>query len=401
MRRSLTPSPAPLLTPLVALGLTATLAGCGAGSDRAAGTAVPPASAGSSVGSAPVPAAEPTAVDRAYDALTPRQRVGQLFMFGVTTTGPTEEMYAALEEYEAGNVFLRGQSDEGVAAVREVTDRVAESTTYAGVRPFVSADQEGGNAQALEGAGFSEMPTAVTQGTQDRAALEADAREWATELLAAGVNVDLAPVADVVPAEIGAANAPIGFFRRQYGSTPAEVKPAVSAFITGMQRERVAASVKHFPGIGRATGNTDSDATVTDPTGPRDPFLAPFRRAIQADAAFVMVSSATHPRIDPDNRACFSPIVLQDMLRDDLGFEGVIISDSFGSASVAGTPPGERALRYFRAGGTMLLDTNYLDLAPMSRAVQAEMDADPEFARVVEDAVRLVLAAKERFGLLG
>lgn len=402
MRRSLTPPLAPLLAPLLGLGLTATLAGCGiGGSDQAApGSAPASRPAGSSDAAAPE-AAEPTAVDRAYDALTPRQRVGQLFMFGVTTTGPTDEMYAELEEYEAGNVFLRGQSDEGVAAVRAVTDRVAASTTYAGVRPFVSADQEGGNAQALEGEGFSEMPTAVTQGTQDREDLKADAREWATELLAAGVNFDLAPVGDVVPAEIGVANAPIGFFRRQYGSTPAEVKPAVSAFITGMQQERVATSVKHFPGIGRATGNTDSDATVTDPTELRDPFLAPFRRAIRADTAFVMVSSATHPAIDPDNRASFSSVVLQDMLRDDLGFEGVIISDSFGSASVAGTPPGERAVRYFRAGGTMLLDTNYLDLAPMSRAVLAEMDADPEFARVVEDAVRLVLAAKERFGLLG
>jgi len=405
MRRTLTP----LLAPVVGLTLAATLAaGCGSGSSDPATSGAPPARSSGAASGETSPTeggAEtemgPTAVDLAYDALTPQQRVGQLFMFGVTTTGPSEEIYAELEEHAAGNVFLRGQSEEGVEAVRAVTDRVAGSTTYAGVRPFVSADQEGGNAQALEGDGFSEMPTAVTQGTQDREDLKTDARQWAIELLAAGVNFDLAPVGDVVPAEIGAANAPIGYFRRQYGATPAQVKPAVSAFITGMQKERVATSVKHFPGIGRATGNTDSDATATDPTVRRDPYLAPFRRAIQADAAFVMVSSATHPAIDPDNRACFSPIVLREMLREDLGFGGVIITDSFGSASVAGTPPGERAVRYFRAGGTMLLDTNYLDLAPMSQAVLAKMDADPEFAAVVEGAVRRVLAAQERFGLLG
>ncbi|MCY7395226.1 MAG: glycoside hydrolase family 3 [Nocardioides sp.] len=397
MRR--TPTPALLLAAILTLGTA--LSGCGLGSEARTTRGAGPGATGSSSQVTPgAPEATPTKADLAYDRLTPQQRVGQLFMFGMTTTGPSEEMYAALVEHQSGNVFLRGQSDEGAAAVRAVTDEIAAATTYAGVRPFVSADQEGGNAQALEGEGFSEMPTALTQGTQERRDLKLDAREWASELRGAGVNVDLAPVGDVVPAEVGAANAPIGFFRRQYGSTPEVVKPAVSAFITGMQKESVATSVKHFPGIGRATGNTDSDATAVDPTVPGDPYLAPFRRAVQAGAAFVMVSSATYPELDADNRACFSPLVLQEMLRGDLGFEGVIISDSFGSAAVAGTPPGERAVRYFRAGGTMLLDTNYLDAAPMSQAVLAEMERDPAFAAIVESDVRLVLAAKERFGLL-
>jgi beta-N-acetylhexosaminidase len=309
-------------------------------------------------------------------------------------------MYAEMAEHAGGNAFLRGPGDDGVEAVRAVTDRIVETTTVAGVRPFVSADQEGGNAQALEGDGFSDMPTAVTQGELGRAELRAESRGWAQELLAAGVNFDLAPVADVVPAEIGADNDPIGYFRRQYGSTVEEASPAVGAFVRGMQKEGVATSIKHFPGIGRATGNTDSDATATDPTVRGDELIEPFAKGVRAGAAFTMVSSATYPDIDPDNRACFSPVVLQDMLRGDLGFEGVIISDSFGSASVAGTPPGERAVRFLRAGGTMVLDTNYLDLEPMSTALLAEMDADPAFADLVEADVRLVLETKDRFGLI-
>lgn len=387
MRRTSTPAL------LLALSFSLAVAGCSITSTDGSGSA-----SRDLTSIAPSPA--PSRADAAYDRMTPQQRVGQLFMFGMTTTGPSEEMYAAMAEHAGGNVFLRGQSDDGVETVRGVTDLIAAATTFAGVRPFISADQEGGNAQALEGEGFSEMPTGLTQGALVRADLKTEARAWARELLAAGVNVDLAPVADVVPADVGSDNAPIGYFRRQYGETPEIVKPAVSAFVSGMQKEQVATSVKHFPGLGRATANTDSDASATDPTVLEDPYLAPFQRGVNAGTAFVMVSSANYPAIDAENRACFSTVVLQDMLRGDLGFEGVIISDSFGSASVAGLPPGERALTFFRAGGTMLLDTNYLDLEAMSTAVLAALDTDPAFADTIEADVRLVLETKDRFGLL-
>lgn len=341
-----------------------------------------------------------TKADLAYDRMDPQQRVGQLFMFGVTTTGPSEEMYDEVAAHQVGNAFLRGSSDLGVDATAETTDRVERVATVEGVRPFVSADQEGGNAQALEGEGFSEMPTGLTQGRQDQGDLRADARTWAGELLAAGVNLDLAPVADVVPAEVGAGNDPIGYFRRQYGYTPETASAGVRAFVRGVQTGGVATSTKHFPGLGRATGNTDSDPTATDPTVRGDAFLAPFAAGVRAGSAFVMVSSATYPGIDPDRRACFSPLVIRDMLRGDLAFEGVVVSDSFGSASVSSVRPGRRAMRFLEAGGTMVLDTNYLDAEPMTTAVLGRMDRDPAFAALVEEDVRLVLAAKERFGLI-
>ena len=355
---------------------------------------------GSSTAGGPRSTAPATKADLAYERMTPRQRVGQLFMIGLTSTGPSQEMYDSLATHEGGNAFLRGPSDLGVNATAAITERVEAVATVAGVRPFVSADQEGGNAQGLEGRGFSEMPTAVTQGEQEHPALRRDARGWARELLAAGVNLNLAPVADVVPAEIGGANEPIGYFRRQYGSTPRAVAPAVRAFVRGMQAGSVATSIKHFPGLGRATGNTDSDPTTTDPTVRGDSFLEPFALGVQADAAFVMVSSAHYPAIDAANRACFSRVVIHGMLRGDLGFAGVVVSDSFGSASVSSLPAGRRAVRFFRAGGTMVLDTNYLDLEPMSAAVLARMERDPAFAELIDSDVRLVLKTKERFGLI-
>ncbi|WP_205472789.1 glycoside hydrolase family 3 protein [Nocardioides sp. SYSU D00038] len=342
-----------------------------------------------------------TPAERAYARMTPEERVGQLFMFGVASTGPTEVQLLQLQAFGGGNAFLRGPSELGVEAMAELTAEVDDDATFAGVRPFISADQEGGNAQALEGPGFSQMPTALEQADLGRSGLKRAARGWARELLDAGVNLNLAPVADVVPPDVGTANEPIGFFHRQYGGTPDEVDPAIGAYVRGMQSVGVAAAVKHFPGLGRATGNTDSDPTATDPTTRRDPLLAPFRKGIKAGTDFVMVSSAHHPAIDPEARACFSPVVMRTMLREELGFGGVIISDSFGSASVADVRPGERAIRFLEAGGTMVLDTNSYDLEPMSRAVLARAEADPAFAELVRDNVMLVLETKARYGLVG
>ena len=282
----------------------------------------------------------PSTVDLAYARMTPQQRVGQLFMFGVTSTGPSKEMYDELAEHTTGNVFLRGPSDLGAEATVKITNRMKTVATVAGVGPFISADQEGGNAQSLQGKGFSEIPTGVTQGEQQPRDLRADARSWSRELLAAGVNLDLAPIADVVPAEIGVSNEPIGLFRRQYGSTPETASAGVQAFVRGMQKGAVATSLKHFPGLGRATGNTDSDPAATDPTVRGDALLEPFAAGVRVGSAFVMVSSAKYPGIDPDRRACFSSVVMRDMLRGDLGFHGVVISDSFGSASVSSVPAG-------------------------------------------------------------
>ena len=386
-------------SPNLLLGLACLLLLLGCPGGKAESPASRSAAAGSSAPPSESPS-PPTKAQAAYDRMTPRQRVGQLFMIGLTTTGPTQEMYDALTASAGGNAFLRGPSDAGVEATAETTARIRDAATVAGVRPFVSADQEGGNAQALTGPGFAEMPTALTQGQQEPRALRDDARGWARELRAAGVTLDLAPVADVVPADVGTANDPIGFFRRQYGYTPRTASPGVGAFVRGMQQEGVATSVKHFPGLGRATGNTDSDPTATDPTVRGDPLLAPFGAGVRAGAAFAMVSSAHYPGIDRDHRACFSPLVIRAMLRGDLGFEGVVVSDSFGSASVSSVRPGPRAVRFLRAGGTMVLDTNYLDLEPMTAAVLHRMGRDRDFAALVADDVRLVLETKERFHLL-
>jgi beta-N-acetylhexosaminidase len=180
--------------------------------------------------------------------------------------------------------------------VRKVADAVqalATEDATAGVGFFVTANQEGGLIQALAGLGFSTIPSAVAQGKLQPADLQTMAA-WGRHLLAAGVNLDFAPVADVVPAGTAAQNAPIGELKREYGGDPSVVATHVVAFIEGMREAGVATTVKHFPGLGRVKGNTDFTSSVVDTvTTSDDPYLRPFARAVDIHVPFVMISLAT------------------------------------------------------------------------------------------------------------
>jgi beta-N-acetylhexosaminidase len=336
----------------------------------------------------------------AYDRMTPRERIGQLFMAGVPSRGPSRHLTSLLERRTIGNAMLNHNTAAGRHAVRGVTKQLGTDLTIDGVAPFVSTDQEGGEVQRLTGTGFSRMPTALQQGGMTPAALRAASTKWGAQLANAGVDLDLAPVADTVPAKDASSNQPIGRFDREFGHRPAVVASHVVAFVRGMRSAGVTTTLKHFPGLGRATGNTDTKRHVTDPTTRHDPYLVPFRDGINAGAPFVMVSSATYPHIDPLRPACFSPVVMTSMLRKQFGFGGVVVSDDLGTSAMSDIPLGSRATQFFAAGGTMVLDTSPGQLPAMVRAVVARQSASASFAATVKQAVISDLVIKARAGLV-
>lgn len=261
--------------------------------------------------------------------------MGQLFIGGVDGTAPTNVQLNMIRRHHLGGVILMGDNTGGVRATRAVTALInAQATTTAGVRLWVATDQEGGAIQRLSGPGFSAIPSARRQSRLHPYALERRARIWGTELWNAGVNLNLAPVMDTVPAELGRANRPVGRFGRQYGATPREVTERGMAFIRGMRAARIQTGVKHFPGLGRVRGNTDFEADVADTRTTRgDAVLEPFRAAGTEGVPMIMVSLARYPRIDPVNIAAFSPTTLRGMIRGDLRYTGVIVSDDLGIAA--------------------------------------------------------------------
>ncbi len=352
----------------------------------------------------PTPTPTPTCVDLTEAALTDKQRVGQLLMVGFDTNAARRSLDKTIRATHVGNVIYLGGwygRTKVKATSRHLQSLVGASST-GDVGLLIAADQEGGVVHQLRGDGFTQPPSAKAQAAMTPDELTAAATGWAKELKAAGINVNLAPVADTVPTSIGTANQPIGRWGRQYGSTPKVVSRSATAFLRGMLAGGVEGTVKHFPGLGRITGNTDFSATgITDRVATvDDPYLQPFADGIRAGAGLVMVSSARYPKLDGKNAAMFSRAIITDLLRGRLGYDGVVITDDVNAAAVRDVPVTQRAVRFLAAGGDIVLTGDPSVAARMSAAVLARAADSPAFAARVDAAVTRVLVLKDRMGLL-
>lgn len=339
---------------------------------------------------------------RTLDSLSRAQRIGQLIMVGISADD-LDDPSASLPTLPVGGVFLSGKSTSSSADVLAGIQGIQKSVTRtSGVKAQIAVDQEGGYVQSLRGADFPAMPTAVKQGQLGTSELHDATAEWAKRLVQAGITLDLAPVADVVPAGTADQNPPIGGQDRQYGSTPGSVGESVTTVVRAMRAAQLGTTVKHFPGLGRVTANTDtSAAAVDDQTTADDPALQPFRDAIASGTTAVMISNARYPQLDPDHPAAFSKKIITGLLRNTMHFGGLVISDDLGSAvAVAATPAGQRAVDFVTVGGDLVLTVQPADLAPMTTALTAAAAQNPAFQARLENAALHVLQSKQSLGLL-
>jgi beta-N-acetylhexosaminidase len=336
-------------------------------------------------------------------ALSPAERVGDLFMVGSTATAAEQVTLDAVSSLHVGGVFLSGRSHAGVAATAAVVaglQAAARASNPTAGRLLVATDQEGGEVQVLNGPGFTPMPTALQQGALTPVVLRSDAHTWAQQLEAAGVNMNLAPVVDFIPTPATAPeNPPIGAFQREFGFTASTIDADADAFRTGMATAGITTVIKHFPGLGAVTGNTDTTAGVTDnTTGPGATAVNVFRHQIDAGAPCVMVSLADYTLIAPGTPAVFSRTVVTDLLRRQLGFTGVIISDDLSAATqVSAWSPANRAILAIEAGvDIILVSRNPTVTREMVHAVLTKDLTDPAFAAQVDVAARHVLTLRQR-----
>jgi len=326
-----------------------------------------------------------------------RERVGQVLLIGVPVDSAASAAVPALNTHKVGGIFFAGRSYRSVASVRDSADAIQRAARAAtGVAAHVAVDQEGGLVQTLKGPGFTRIQTAEQQGTLSPATLRARTAAWSAQLRAAGVTLDLAPVADTVSVSPASANAPVGALHRGYGDDPASVSLAVSSVVTGMQSQQVAATLKHFPGLGRVRYNPDTSTLARDSVATSvDPNLAPFAAGIRAGARAVMMSSARYPRLDPANPALLSRAIVTDLLQAQLGFDGVVMTDDIGAAAaLSGVPLGQRATRFINAGGHLVLSVRAADAGTLSRALMAHAAANPAFRRRIDDAATRVMQSK-------
>ena len=246
---------------------------------------------------------------------------------------------------------------------------------------LLAIDEEGGDVTRLEWQTGSSYPAGAALGAVDDVDLtEAIGASIASELAASGINWNLAPVADVnVPA-----NPVIG--ARAFGSDAALVARHVAAFVRGTQSRRVAACAKHFPGHGATEQDSHLELPVV--TGEVDAGLAPFRAAIAADVRSIMTAHVRVPALD-DAPATLSSAVVQRLLRDELGYGGVVLADALEMKAVSETVGiEESAVRALRAGVDALCVGHDLGEAAVKKIRSALVAHVPE-ARLREAAGRI------------
>ncbi|MBC7518911.1 MAG: glycoside hydrolase family 3 protein [Microbacteriaceae bacterium] len=334
--------------------------------------------------------------------LSIEQKVGQLFVVGSPATAAGAEALSAITNRQVDGVFLSGRSTTGTAATRAVVQKFTAAASGQPGPLLITTDQEGGEVQVLSGPGFETISAATAQGAEHADQLEVEAARWGRELASAGVNLNLAPVADVVPSAAAApANAPIGALDRQFGFDEATVETHAGAVMKGMQSVGVFTAPKHFPGLGNVAQNTDTSSDVTDTTTTADsPSVRVVARLFDNRAQAVMVSTPIYAGLDPGVPAAFSPKIVEGLLRSTLGFTGVVITDDLsGATQVAPWPADDRGILSIQVGDDLVLVCRDPQCAAsMIDAVVQKARNDPTFAAQVDAAARRVLAFKSKLG---
>jgi beta-N-acetylhexosaminidase len=260
---------------------------------------------------------------------------------GALAGPPKPSFLARVRARELGGVILVGRWTP--AEMRATTRQLHAAGCAIGRPLLLLVDQEGGWARRLTWAAPDQ--TARELGRLGVARTLGEARATAASLRTAGIDVDLAPVADTLT--------PGGFLgSRSFGSEASAVGRLGAAFIQGLQAGGVAATAKHFPGLGASHRNTDDYRVKLRRTK-----LGPFRSAIAAGVKLVMVASASYPLLDPTGTpAVFSRPIVTGLLREQLGFGGVVVTDALDAPAPARTP--HAPARAIQAGVDLLLYTS-------------------------------------------
>lgn len=337
---------------------------------------------------------------RAIATMSLDERAGQLIMAPMFAGGNPADLSALISTRHVGSVVLIGNWNNGTAAAKTAADAL-QSYAPSGNQLIVSTDQEGGQVQHLKGSGFDTMPSAVAQGQMSADTLRSSAKTWGGQLKQAGINIDLAPVLGTVQVK-RSSNAPIGALNRDFGLDSNGNAQHGIAFIEGMRDAGIGATVKHYPGLGAVTGNTDftTEGILDTITTLDDEEIGAFNTTIkQAKPAMVMMSLATYQRIDSSAPAAFSSKIIDGMLRGSVGYDGVVISDSLSAAAVSGIATKDLGVRLVDAGGDLACigDTSYV--TPILDGIIARAQSDPAFAKKVTASATRVMTLKYQMGL--
>ena len=294
-------------------------------------------------------------IDTMRAEMTIEEKVGQLIMVGFEGTQANEAIETHIRERFVGGVVLFSRNIQSPQQTAELTNELQRLTeaTARQIPLFIGIDQEGGWVIRLK-EGATVLPGNMALGATNSTELAERAGEiTAVELAAVGVNLNFAPVMDV---NNNLHNPVIG--RRSFGESSELVSRLGVAYIQGLQRNGVLATAKHFPGHGDTTVDSHFDLPTVSHDLERIHALElqPFRAAIDADVAAIMTAHIIYPALDADRPATISPTILTDLLRKELRFDGLIITDDMEMKAIDDRyRSGEAAVMAIEAGADIVM----------------------------------------------
>jgi beta-N-acetylhexosaminidase len=276
---------------------------------------------------------------------------GRRIIYSYKGAEPPAELLTLASQGQVGGVIFFA---DNITSTQQLAVVAAELRKASPVPLLLTTDQEGGQVNRLPGGPAESAKQVGAAGDVSRAA-DAQAVTAAHVLAAANLDANLAPVLDVY-------RSPEDFldqYGRSYSDRPAVVADCAQAYVRTLQSNKISACAKHFPGLGAAPAGANTDEVPVTITSSAQELtgidMVPFARAIQAGVAHVMMSWAIYPALDPNRPAGMSPVILQNYLRQRLGFRGLVISDALEAGALAHYgSTGNRAVAANQAGVDLL-----------------------------------------------
>ncbi len=353
----------------------------------------------------PTPTPEPTPdpvqvkAEELLSGMTLREKLCQLMIVRpetltgespVTAAGETTRL--ALESYPVGGLIY---SVDNLVTQEQTREMITNTQSYSEIPLFISADEEGGNVgRLMYKLGTTWVNDMYSYKDMGEDTAYANAYTIGSDMVSCLFNTDFAPVADVWT---NPENTVIG--DRAYSDDFAQASELVAAAVRGFTDAGVVCCVKHFPGHGDTSTDTHEGAAVVDKSLDelRAGELLPFESGIDAGVDMVMVGHITVTAVD-DEPATISKAVITDLLREELGWDGIVITDSLDMGALAGYDNGEVCVRFLEAGGDILLGVP--DIEAALTALETAVTDGRLTEQRIDESVQRVLELKIAHGII-
>ena len=349
----------------------------------------------------PRPRTDPQ-IEALLDSLTPRQRIGQRFIASVPGDRIDYGAGRSIVEVAPAGFIIYPWNFRTADDVRRLTGSLqyVASLVTPGISLLLGSDQEGGRVATFRFPEFVRFPSAASVGRfADTSLVRSAAYITARQLRDLGMNMNFAPVLDLYDVPD---NSIIG--DRSYGADPDLVAGFVRPYLEATREAGIIATAKHFPGHGMTRVDSHARLPIVDITRAElaAHHLVPFREAIQAGVPAVMTGHLLFEQIDPFYPVTLSRVFLHDMLRRELGFEGVVVTDGLEMGAIRDNYSlPETLVRLFRYDVDLILLYNDYDVVEVVRLVEELVQAGELTDDDVHRGVRRVLAMKRDYGLIG